>query len=321
MAIGRAFNVVGSHCAGEVCDVVVGGVLDVPGSSMFEKRNYFWRNKDHLRNLLMNEPRGSSAMCCSLILPKCNTEADAGFIIMEHEEYTPMSGANKIAISTVLLETGMLPMHEPIAPLKLDTPDSLVSVVAHCQAGKVNSIEYENIPAFLYALDLKINVAGFDAPIKVDIAWGGMWYVLVDTSSLGLVVEPSNGRHLVDLGERIKRAIREQTSPVLPENPDIRGVTNLELTCPLQTDGGQKVVFNTVIVSLERLDRSPCGTGISARLAVLYKRKQRRVAVKGRAWITAFKQVILYPRDSFPEGFRVGDECIEINSTMVSLNW
>ncbi|KAK9422301.1 putative Proline racemase [Seiridium unicorne] len=155
MAIGRTFNVVGSHCAGEVCDVV-GGVLDVPGSSMFEKRNYVWRNKDHIRNLLMNEPRGSSAMCCNLILPKCNPEADAGFIIMEHEGYPRMSGASKIAISTVLLEIGMLPMHEPIAPLKLNTPDSLVLLIAHCQAGKVNSIEYENIPTFVYALDLNI---------------------------------------------------------------------------------------------------------------------------------------------------------------------
>ncbi|KAM0817227.1 putative Proline racemase [Seiridium cardinale] len=225
----------------------------------------------------MNERRGSSAMCCNLILPKCNPEADAGFIIMEHEEYPPMYDANKIAISTVLLETGMLSMHEPIVPLKLDTPGSLVSVVAHCQAGKVNSIEFENVPAFVYALDLNINVAGFDAPVKVDIAWGGMWYVLVNASSLGLVVELSNGPHLVDLGERIKRAVREETSPVLPENPDIRGVTNLEFTCPLQAGGGQKVASNTFMVSQGRLDRSPCGTGISTRLAVLHKRKQRRV--------------------------------------------
>lgn len=340
MAIGRTFNVVGIHCAGEICDVVTGGVLDVPGETMFEKMNYFWQKSDHLRNLLLNEPRGSSAMCCNVILPKCHPQADAGFIIMEHEEYPAMSGANTIATSTVLLETGMVPMQEPMTKMVLDAPAGLVAITADGEAGKVKAVEFENVPAFVYALDLDIHVPTFDSPVKVDIAWGGMWYALVDATSLGLHLHPANGRELVDIGERIKRAVQAQTDPVHPENPAMRGVTVLEFTEPLTTSEAGKVATNTVVVSPGRLDRSPCGTGTCARLAVLHKRGQLGVgesfthrsiigtdfqgtvrretkigeyaaivpAVKGTAWITAFKQVILHPTDPFPEGFRVGDK-------------
>lgn len=342
MTFGRTFNVVGAHVGGEVCDVVTGGVLDVPGKTMFEKMMYFWQKEDHLRNLLLNEPRGSSAMCANLLLPRCNPEADAGFIIMEHEEYPPMSGANTIAVSTVLLETGMVPMKEPITTLKLDAPAGLVTVTADCAAGKARSVEFRNVPAFVWGLDLEIDVPGFDHKIKVDIAYGGMWYVLVDAASVGLEIESGNGTQLVDVGERIKRAVQAQTDPVHPENPEIRGVTVLEFTAPLRRteEGGKLVASNTVVVSPGRLDRSPCGTGTCARLAVLHARGQLGIgqsfqhksitgaefvgtvyaaakvgdynaiipAVRGTAFITAFKQVILHPEDPFPEGLRVGDK-------------
>lgn len=346
MTFGRTFNVVGAHVGGEVCDVVTGGVLDVPGKIMFEKMMYFWQKEDHLRNLLLNEPRGSSAMCANLLLPRCNPEADAGFIIMEHEEYPPMSGANTIAVSTVLLETGMVPMKEPITTLKLDAPAGLVTVTADCAGGKARSVEFRNVPAFVWALDLEIDVPGFDHKVKVDIAYGGMWYVLVDAASVGLEIESAKGTQLVDVGERIKRAVQAQTDPIHPENPEIRGVTVLEFTAPLQSSeeggasGGKLVASNTVVVSPGRLDRSPCGTGTCARLAVLHARGQLDVgksfrhrsitgaefvgtvyaaakvgeynaiipAVRGTAFITAFKQVILHPEDPFPEGLRVGDK-------------
>lgn len=348
MTFGRTFNVVGAHVGGEVCDVVTGGVLDVPGKTMFEKMMYFWQKEDHLRNLLLNEPRGSSAMCANLLLPRCNPEADAGFIIMEHEEYPPMSGANTIAVSTVLLETGMVPMKEPTTTLKLDAPAGLVTVTAECAGGKARSVEFRNVPAFVWALDLEIDVPGFEHKVKVDIAYGGMWYVLVDAASVGLEIESANGTRLVDVGERIKRAVQAQTDPVHPENPEIRGVSVLEFTAPMQrtgeesgTDAGSRLVaLNTVVVSPGRLDRSPCGTGTCARLAVLHARGQLAVggsfrhrsitgaefvgtvcaaarvgeydaiipAVRGTAWITAFKQVVLHPEDPFPDGLRVGDK-------------
>ncbi|KAJ3561146.1 hypothetical protein NPX13_g9057 [Xylaria arbuscula] len=340
MPIGRTLNVVGAHVGGEVCDVIVGGVLDVPGKTMFEKMRYMWTKSDNIRHLLMNEPRGSPAMCMNLVLPHCNPEADAGFIIMEHEEYPPMSGANTIATATVLLETGMIPMQEPISNIKLDTPAGLVRVKAECEEGKCKSVEFRNVPAFVFALDLDINVPGFDKPIKVDVAWGGMIYVLVDVALIGLTIDRAHGARLVELGERIKKAVQEQTDFVHPENPDIRGVTILEFTGSLRDEGTHKTAPNTVVVSPGRLDRSPCGTGTCARLAVLHKRGLLAEGetfnhqgilgtefighivgitkvgeydaviptVKGTAWITAFKQVILHPTDPFPMGFRLGDK-------------
>jgi proline racemase len=341
MPFSRSFNVVGIHTAGEVCDVIVGGVLDVPGKSMFEKMMHFWKKEDGLRQLLLNEPRGCAAMCQNLILPPCNPEADAGFIIMEHEEYPPMSGANTIATATVLLETGMVPMKEPTTKLKLDTPAGLVTVVADCDNGKCKSISFHNVPAFVFVLDQEISVPGL-GPVKVDIAWGGMIYVLVDATSIGLAIKNTNGAKIVEIGEKIKRAVQEQTSPVHPENPEIRGVSVLEFTEPLKEEERGKVAVNTVVVSPGRLDRSPCGTGTCARLAVLHARGQLSEgeplyhqsiigtefigkvhgttkvgdypavfpAVTGSAWITSYKQVVLDKTDPFPEGFRVGDSWV-----------
>ena len=343
MSSARTINVVGAHCAGEVCDVIVGGVLDVPGRNLYEKMRHFWTKADGLRQLLMNEPRGSSAMCVNLVLPHTDPAADAGFIIMEHEEYPPMSGANTIATATVLLETGMVPMHdhEPVTNVTLETPAGLVRVAAECAAGKCRSVEFQNVPAFVFALDLDVTVPGFDHPVRVDVAWGGMIYVLVDAKSVGLEIKSANGRRLVEVGEAIKKAVQEQTDFVHPENPGIRGVSILEFTDDLRSDGeGRKTALNTVVVSPGRLDRSPCGTGTCARMAVLHKRgllaenepfhhtsvigtefigHVRGTAkvgeydavipfVKGSAWITAYKQVLLHPTDPFPEGFRVGDK-------------
>ncbi|CAM1507756.1 Fc.00g046040.m01.CDS01 [Cosmosporella sp. VM-42] len=334
----RSFNVVGIHAAGEVCDVVVGGVLDVPGKTMYEKMMYLWKKADGLRQLLLNEPRGCAAMCHNLVLPPCNPAADAGLIIMEHEEYPPMSGANAIATATVLLETGMLPMKEPTTEVKLDTPAGLVTIYADCENGKCTNASFHNVPAFVFALDLDISVPGLGT-VKVDIAWGGMIYVLVDASSVGLSIDTSEGRKLVEYGERIKRAVQQQTNPIHPENPDIHGVSVLEFTDPPMEEKLGKSAVNTVVVSPGRLDRSPCGTGTCARLAVLHARGilaedeafyHRSIigtefigrihgttkvgdyhavlpAVTGSAWITSYKQVVLDPRDPFPEGFRLGD--------------
>ncbi|KAF2970926.1 hypothetical protein GQX73_g2628 [Xylaria multiplex] len=315
MPTGRTLNVVGVHCAGEVCDVIVGGVLDVPGKTMFEKMMHMWAKSDNIRHLLMNEPRGSSAMCMNLVLPHCNPEADAGFIIMEHEEYPPYVWSE---------------YHRH--------GNRLVRVKAECEEGKCKSVEFQNVPAFVFALDLDITVPGFDVPVKVDVAWGGMIYALVNVDSIGLTIEKANGARLVDLGERIKKAVQEQTEFVHPENPDIRGVSILEFTGNLRDEGTHKTSVNTVVVSPGRLDRSPCGTGTCARLAVLHKRgllaegetfRHQGIlgtefighirgvakvgeydavipAIKGTAWITAFKQVILHPTDPFPMGFRRG---------------
>lgn len=339
MPFGKVLHVVGVHTAGEVCDVVVGGVIDVPGKTMYEKMMHLWRKEDGMRQLLLNEPRGCSAMCHNLVLPPCNPDADVGFIIMEHEEYPPMSGANTIATVTVLIETGMVSVQEPITHVKLDTPAGLVTVDAEVNGGKVKSVSFHNVPAFVFELDVEINVPEL-GPIKIDVVWGGMIYAIVDVQKLGVEIASKNGRKLVELGERIKRAAQEQTDYVHPENPGIRGISVLEFTEPLSShDQEGFVANNTVVVSPGRLDRSPCGTGTCARLALLHARGQmgdgesfrhRSIigtefigtisglsqvgkypavlpTVRGSAWITSFKQVVLHPTDPFPEGFRVGD--------------
>lgn len=335
----RILNVVGVHCAGEVGGVITGGVRDVPGKTMYEKMRHFWDKEDHIRQLLLNEPRGTSAMCMNLVLAPCNPEADAGFIIMEHEEYPPMSGSNTIATTTALLETGMVPMREPTTTVKLDTPAGLVTVEAECEGGKCKSVHSFNVPSFVFGLDIEVNVPGI-GDIKVDIAYGGMIYALVDAASVGLKVESEAGAKLVEVGEKIKKAVQEQTNPIHPENPGIRGVSILEFTEPPSDLGDAKSATNTVVISPGHLDRSPCGTGTCARLAVLHARGQiaqgqafhhRSVietefiarihgttkvggydavcpSVKGSAWMTSLQQVLLHPTDPFPEGFRVGDK-------------
>ena len=338
MPFSRSFNVVGIHCAGEVCDVVVGGVLDVPGKTMFEKMMYTWTKADHVRQLVMHEPQGSAAMCANIIVPPCREDADAGFLTMEHEEYPPMSGANTIAVATVLLETGMVPMQEPTTRISLDAAAGLIGVTAECSNGKCRSVAFDNVPAFVFGLDIEVPVPGLGT-IKVDIAWGGMIYVQVDAASVGLRIESAHGRTLVEVGERIKRAVQQHTNPIHPENPQIHGVSILEFTEPYKEGYAEKVATNTVVVSPGRLDRSPCGTGTCARLAVLHARglldvgeplRHRSIigteflgqirglakvgeypavlpSVQGSAWITSFKQVVLDSTDPFPNGFRVGD--------------
>ena len=335
----RVIHIVSVHSAGEIGDVIVGGVLDVPGKTMFDKMMYFWTQADELRQLLLNEPRGRPSRNVNLILPPCDPRADAGFLIIESEEYAPMSGSNTICTTTALLETGMIRMQEPTTVLHLDTAAGLVTVTAECHAGKCKSVAFDNVPAFVFHLDLEVPVPGL-GPIKCDIAWGGMMYAIVDLAQTDLALHPDEGQRLVEYGERIKRAVQATVHPVHPENPAINGVTNFIFTAPLVTrPDGTKSAQNTVVVSPGRLDRSPCGTGTCARMAQLYARRQLAVGdsfhhtsilgteylgsitgvtkvgdyeavlprVKGSAWITSFQQVVLDPSDPFPEGFRVGD--------------
>lgn len=341
MHFNRSLQIVGCHCAGEVCDVIVGGVLDPPGcNSMYEKLVYFRDKADQTRQLLLNEPRGRPAMCMNLVLPPCDPKADAGFLIMESEEYVPMSGGNTIATATVLLETGMVKMVEPTTNLTLDTAAGLVGVTADCRNGKCEAVSFDNVPAFVFALDHPVEVPGLGT-ILVDIAWGGMIYVVLDIAKIGMKISNQNGPKLIEIGERIKLAVQRSYVPVHPENPEIRGVSIIEFTEPLvKGPDGTKVAVNTVVVSPGRFDRCPCGTGSCARMAILHARGQLAVnerfhhrsiigssfechirgttkvgdyeavlpTVKGSAWITGFKQMVLDPSDPFPEGFRVGDQ-------------
>jgi proline racemase len=267
------------HACGEPGRVITGGVLDVPGKTMFEKKTYLETNADHIRKRMLREPRGFPAANCNLILPPTRPEADAGFVIMEQVEYPPMSGTNTICVVTALIETGMVRVIEPVTRLTLETPAGLVGVEAEVRNGKVTRVTFRNVPAFAAHLDAKVEVPGLGT-VTVDVAYGGMFYVIADAGPLGLRLSPDEGRDIVRLGEMIKTATREQLPVVHPENPAITGPTIAQLSGPPSRPGVNR--RNAVIVSTGTpdwskpasftgaLDRSPCGTGTCAKMAALH---------------------------------------------------
>lgn len=270
---------VDAHAGGEPGRVVTGGVRDVPGRTMFEKKVWLERHADHLRTRLLREPRGYPAMCCNLILPPTHPDADAGFVIMEQVEYPPMSGTNTICVVTVLIETGMVPVEEPVTNLVLDTPAGLVRVAADVANGKVTRVTFENVPAFAIHLDTTIDVPHL-GKVTVDVAYGGMIYVIADAEPLGLTLEPGAAGEIVRVGEMVKAAANEQLDAVHPENPDIAGVTISQLSgAPTHPDAVRKnvVCVSTGAFDWDRpatwtaaVDRSPCGTGTCAKMAALH---------------------------------------------------
>jgi len=327
----RTITVIGCHVGGEENDVIVGGVLPPPGATMFDKKRYLETHADELRRWLLFEPRGKPTLCVNLVTPPTRADCDVGLIIMEATDYPPMSGSNTICTVTVLLETGMLPMREPVTTLTLDTPAGPVPVEARCRDGKVERVQFTNVPCFATHLGATVKVDGLGA-IPVDVAYGGAFFAIVDASSLGFRIEPHEARELVGLGNRITAAVAEQLPVVHPENPDIRGVTFTEFAMPFA--GPSTVSRNAVVVAPGRIDRSPCGTGTSARLAVLHARGQLAVGqgfvhesitgaqfesgiarevtvgsrtailptIAGKAWITGIFQHGMDPTDPFRAG-------------------
>src|SRR3954452_3207847 len=270
----RTITVVGCHAGGEIGNVVVGGVLPPPGATVFDQMRNLQQQGDGLRKLLLHEPRGSVACHANLVVPATQPGCDAGFIIMEPTEYPPMSGSNTICTATVLLETGALRMREPETVLRLEAPGGVVEVRATCRDGGCERVELQNVPCLVERLDAPIEVDGMGT-LTVDVAYGGMWYAIADAQALGFAIEPSEARDLSLAGERIRAAAREQVPCVHPENPDIAGVSIVELAGPFQ--GAGKVSRNAVVVAPGRLDRSATGTGLSARLSVFHARGQLAV--------------------------------------------
>lgn len=272
---------VDAHACGEPGRVIVGGVLDVPGATMFEKARYLEAHADHLRKCMLREPRGYPAANCNLILPPTHPEADAGYVIMEHVEYPGMSGTNTICVATVLLETGMLPMQEPATEITLEAPAGLIRVRAECANGKVKRVTFRNVPAFATHLDARIEVPQLGA-LTVDVAYGGMFYVIADAAQFGLRLTPDEGRDITRITEMIKTAAAEQLPVVHPDQPGFAGITIGQLSgLPHDPRNSRR---NAVTVSTGRLDwakpstwtgaidRSPCGTGTCAKMATLYAR-------------------------------------------------
>lgn len=348
MRLSRVIQAVDAHACGEPGRVIVGGVLDVPGSTMLEKMQHLAAHGDDLRLRMLHEPRGYPAANCNLVLPPTHPDADAGYVIMEQVEYPGMSGTNTICVTTVLLETGMLPMTEPVTELLLEAPAGLIRVRAECRDGKVTSVTFRNVPAFATHLDAPIEVPTIGT-VMVDVAYGGMFYVIAEAAQFGLRLTPDEGRDVVRITEMVKAAAREQLPVVHPDEPAFAGITIGQLSGP--PFGPHADMRNVVTVSTGELDwdrpstwtgaidRSPCGTGTSARMATLWAKGRlglnqdfrhegilgtvftgrlveettvgpyRAVVptISGQAWITGFNTLVVDPSDPFPDGFTVGD--------------
>jgi proline racemase len=348
MRLDDVITAVEVHAGGEPGRVITGGVHDVPGATMLEKRNHLRDHGDRLRQLMLREPRGYPALCANVLLPPTQPEADAGFVIMEQAEYPAMSGSNTICTATVLINEGLVKVREPVAELLLEAPAGLIRVKADVRNGQARSITFENVPAFVVALDVPVHVPEVGT-VTVDVAWGGMFYALTDAAALGFRLTPDEGRDLVRVGEMVKAAAREQIPVAHPEQPELAGISIVELTGPPSMPGAD--AKNTVVVSSGTLDwsrpesftgvldRSPCGTGTCARMAVLHARGELAIGqdfvhegilgttwtgrllrettigpypavvpqLTGSAWITGRTRYIVDDEDPFPDGFTVGD--------------
>jgi proline racemase len=286
----------------------------------------------------LNEPRGGVFKHINLLVPPKNPKAVQGFIVMEPEHTPPMSGSNSICVSTVILNKGIVPMQEPITEFILEAPGGLVPIKAYCENGKANSIEIHNVASFADKIDVSLEVEGVGT-LLVDTAYGGDSFVLVDAKKLGFDITPDEAKDLARVGSKITAAANQQLGFTHPENKDWNHISFCEFTLPIFEEGGIKVSKNTVVIDPGKLDRSPCGTGCSARMAVLHakgdlKKGDRMIgrsildsrfdcqiveevlignqiaiipSIKGRAWITGTHQLDLDDDDPFPNGYRLSD--------------
>lgn len=282
MGFKRTINAIDTH-AGTPMRVITGGVPHIPGNSVYEKMKWLEANDDQLRKLMLREPRGYPAHCCNILVPPNHPEADAGYIIMEQIEYPVMSGGNTISVVTVLLEMGILPMIEPVTELVLEAPAGLIRVTAHCEHGKVKGVTFKNVPAFAVHLDAEIDVPHL-GKVTVDVAWGGMFYVIADIRQFpGVELIPEHGAELARISSMIRQAASEQLPVAHPDYPGI-GITVSQLSGP--TDDPKADWKNVVTMATGDFswddpstwtgahDRCPCGTGTCAKMAVLHAKGQ-----------------------------------------------
>ncbi|ROM97254.1 trans-3-hydroxy-L-proline dehydratase [Pseudomonas brassicacearum] len=337
MRSSKIIHVVSCHAEGEVGDVIVGGVAPPPGATLWEQSR--WIAKDQtLRNFVLNEPRGGVFRHVNLLVPSRNPLADMAWIIMEPADTPPMSGSNSLCVATVLLDSGILPMTEPLTRLVLEAPGGLIEVTAHCRNGKAERVEVRNVVSFADKLDAWIEVEGLGS-LQVDTAYGGDSFVIVDAQRLGFSLTADEAADLVASGLKITQAANEQLGFVHPLNPDWEHISFCQIAAPLDRTNGVASAANAVVIRPGKIDRSPCGTGCSARMAVLHAKGQLAVGevfigrsiigsefrcridstseiagrpaiipcLSGRAWITGTHQHLLDPSDPWPGGYRLSD--------------
>lgn len=327
----RVFHAVDSHTEGMPTRVIVGGVGVMPGSTMEERRQWFMANSDDLRLLLMNEPRGHSAMSGAILQPPTRPDADFGVLYIEVSGCLPMCGHGTIGVATVLVETGMVPVVEPVTTIRLDTPAGLVIAEVQVSDGHADSVTLRNVPSFVVALDQVVDVPGLGA-VEYDLAFGGNFYAIVSLEQIGLPFDRAHKDELLAAGLRIMQAIEAKGEPVHPVDPTIRGCHHVYLKAPGSTAEHSR---HAMAIHPGWFDRSPCGTGTSARMAQLHARGELALdqdfvnesfigtsftgrlvettevagipavipTITGRAWVTGTAQYMLDPSDPFPRGF------------------
>lgn len=347
MGIKRMFHVVDVH-SGEPARIITGGVPYIKGDTIYDQLKWLEKHDDQIRNILIKEPRSYPPVCCNLIVPPKNPEAAAGYIIMEQDEYPLVSGSNTISVATVLLETGMVEMKEPTTDFYLDGAAGLIHVKAECEKGRVKSVTFRNVPAFAEHLDKVINVPHI-GKITVDVAWGGVWFVLADVNQIpSLTLDSQHGSDITRISSLILYAAREQLKVCHPQFPN-EGIMipllyktanepDADVVTAVTNTNGQFDINNEATWK-GALDRSPCGTGTSALMSVMYAKGKLGLhdklrnknflgiiytgevadetkigeynaivpAISGRAWITSYNNVVLEDDDPFPNGFTVGD--------------
>ncbi|MER9202323.1 proline racemase family protein [Mesorhizobium sp. M0933] len=348
--ITSSFTAYDCHCEGDVEKVVVSGLPELPEGTAFEKMKFFRDHHDDIRLFFLREPRGSMIQSVNFIVPTENPEAAAAYIIAEAEEYPEMSGGNTISVATTMLKTGMVPITGPITRFKLEAPAGLIGIECDTSDGKVGAVRFINQPAFAYCLNKTIQLPGL-GDLIVDVGYGGMTYAIVGAQQFGFDLVASEGRRLSDLGQEIKAAAAAQIPVTHPLNPELPGITQTMFVTPVQRSERGVESKNAVVVSPGRIDRCPCGTGTSARLAVMHAKGEIQVAeqfthkslidstfigeivattavgpynaiipaVSGRAWITAKCSYILEADDPYPAGYAITDTWPEMKQGLVSV--
>ena len=322
------------HAQGEIGKVIVGGAPEIPGATILDKMNHINTVDDSLRRFVTFEPRAHVAMTVNLLLPPTRPDADAAFIVLQADKAHPMSGSNCICVVTALLETGRVKMVEPETVVKLDTAAGLITARAHCKDGRCLSVSLDNVPAFVLQLDQAVTTPTWGT-IRADIAFGGVFYALVDVGQIGLAIEPDNARALAEAGIEIKALLKNQ---VTVAHPEIEGLDEIAYVMFRDTDPDGAVRTCTTLKP-GRVDRSPCGTGSSANLAVLHARGLVKVGdsrvsrsiiggtftaeaigeaavgnlravlprITGKAWVYGREELRIDPQDPFRKGFALSD--------------
>ena len=333
----RVIHTVESHTEGMPTRVVTGGVGVLPGETMFDRRRWFTAHSDGLRRFLMNEPRGHAAMSGAILQPSTRADADVGVLFIEVSGCLPMCGHGTIGVATVLVETGMVEVTEPITTIRLDTPAGLVIAQVHVEQGAARSVTIRNVASFLLESDAAVEVPGFGR-VVYDMAFGGNFYAILPIEQLGIAFQRSEKERILGAGLAVMEAINDQNRPVHPDNPEIAVCHHVQLVAP---GSDARLSRHAMAIHPGWFDRSPCGTGTSARMAQLYGRGQlpldqdfvnesfigtrfvgRAVerthvgppgapldavvpTITGRAWVTGTAQYHLDPSDPFPEGFEL----------------